>query len=230
MKGRIAYKSSLVLSAAVIVFTAVEHVHLYMTEYSDGLPNDLSLWPFVLFFIYELPKLLLLIGAGLVLLVSLCCVKFHLNKNKIGIILFVCAVTTFLGYWFVRPPGAVIYLQGLKKWVEREIDTNAIQKWLLTADAKYRDKGLMISYKRNEFPEELPDYLVGFDPEFIWFEDSELDGSRTIRFGWGGSVSIWGFVVGEPGMKMPERGKVDMYGGDVEFISIVKPGVYVFFR
>lgn len=229
MKTRIAYKSLFALSAAVIIFTAVEHVHTYVTEYFDGLRNDPSFLPIFLFAGYELLKLVLLIGAAVVLIVSVCYGKLHLNKDKIVAILFLCALITFLGYWYVRPPGAVIYLQGLKKWVERKVDTNAIQNWLLTADSKYWDQRLVCDIRKG-FPAELPDSLVGFDPKFIWFEHSEFDGSKTIKFSWGGGLAHWGFVVGEPGMKMPGRGKVDMSDSDIEFRRIVKGGVYVFFR
>jgi hypothetical protein len=209
------------------MFTAVEHVHTYATEYFDGLRNEPSFLPMFLFVGYQLLKLGLLICATVVLIVGISYGKLRLVSHKVGVALFVCAVVTFLGYWQVSPPGALIFLQGSKKWVEHEVDTIAIQNWLSTADGKYWDQHQTYDI-REGFPAQFPTCLVSFNPKFIWFQHSDLDGLKTIRFGWGGGLSSWGFVVGEPGLKIPEREKAQISNSYIEYRRIVKPGVYVF--
>ena len=81
----------------------------------------------------------------------------------------------------------------------------------------------------GNFPEEVPDFLVSFNPVHIWFRGSAPEGGPRIVFGWGGPLAHWGLVVGLPDMPMPEENPIHD-GSETEFRRPIKPGVYVFDR
>jgi hypothetical protein len=129
--------------------------------------------------------------------------------------------------------GAVTYLKGFERWVTRNVDTDAIQQWILVnecywPDPKRQDEGFYGLGKG--IPDDLPECFTGFRRQYIYFKYSELDHSRVVGFEWGGPMSHWGIIIGPPNMKMPELMEEWYDDYDVVFRRILKPGVYVYSR
>jgi len=129
--------------------------------------------------------------------------------------------------FLISTPLATPFLRGFEKWVLREVDTDAIQRWLATEGRDYAGK----QYESREgFPKELPDFLVRFRPRYITFRNSTSEGGLCVEFEWGGGFAHWGLTVGLPDMSTPEEGSIDLGGSETEFRRPIKPGVYVFER
>ena len=186
----------------------------------------------MLFFLLS-PIGLGIVGLSAVLLILTYRKRTWSHKARVA-----CAVPSVLvigilvGFLFtIFEPEVVTFLRGFERWADRNVNTGAIQEWLVAAPESYwgdpcEPDGRFYT-SRDELPKGLPQCFTEFEQQYIAFERSELDGSRTIRFTWGGGMFHWSLVVGDPNMKMPELTEEWYDDYDVEFRRILGPGVYV---
>lgn len=206
----------------------------YVLDYVGGQINYRLSLMFLFMSLSCLP-LLLVVMAAVFLIFALC--KRTWSKVTIIVcvvpsVLIIGMLVGFFGSAFFGEPGAVTFLRGFEKWAVRNVDTGAIQEWLVRAPESYWGDPCepygKFYWMGEELPKELPSCFTEFKPQHVIFERSELDGSRIVRFGWGGAMSHWGVVVGNPEMKMPSERKIETSEGLVHFQKPIKAGVYIF--
>lgn len=221
------------LHVPVIVFLNTALIlNCFMLSYIGGQINS----PYPLIFvimIYSQVGLLFLLAA-IVLVIIYC---FGKNKNvlKAFFVLMAILIGMAAGYLvpgFIEPPIAT-HLRGFDKWVLRNVNSEAIQEWIIDANESFWFSEVSENFDncyiaREGFPEELPDFLVGFKPCRICFEKSNLDGSKMVEYSWGGGMFHWNLIIGEPNMAMPEKEIEKIQEGLWQYRKIVKPGVYVY--
>jgi hypothetical protein len=205
----------------------------YVLPYMGGQVNHMLPLAFLIISLSYLG--LGVVGLAAVLLLLAFCKR---NWSRTARVVCVMPAALIIGMLvgFICPifePGAMTFLRGFERWTERNVDTIAIQRWMADANDNYWDSRHWYgkSYPAKEvIPEEFPDFLKDFNPQYLWLERSELDGTKIIRFEWGGALGHWGIVIGDPSMKMPELTEESYSKSVVEFRRILKPGVYVYGR
>lgn len=229
------YKLQLITAWSVVGVVMLDYALFYLSTYLAATANEppglACLFSLILWYIF----VFLLLISVVALCVMLIGREFGKKRLVIGIIslavaVIVCVVNSPL--LKVRPAGAEIFLRGFEKWVERNVDTDAIQEWIITAPEGYWADPCDIDWRfygaEEELPKGLPQCFAEFKRQYVIFQRSELDGSRIIRFEWGGAMGHWGMVVGNPEMKMPSERKVEISEGFVRFQKPVKAGVYIY--
>ena len=233
MKRETLYKVLVVVSWAVLGIILLDQLLFYADRYFAGRRNSPSaLWCVFLLFSRASGALLLLFAAGL--LVALAFKRdLGYKKTSFGIISFLLALFVFgasLVFWKIAPAGAQVFLKGFEKWVIKQVDVDSIQLWLQSADEKHWESGHCYGMSPivKAIPEEFPNFLKDFNPQYLRFEQSKLDGKKIIRFEWGGPLGHWGIVIGDPNMKMPEPGVEKISDSYWEYRRIIGPGVYIY--
>ncbi len=233
MKRETLYKLLVVASWAVLGLILLDQLFSYADFYFAGRRNSPSaLWCVFFLFSRAGAVLLLLFAAGL--LVALAFKRdLGYKKTSFGIISFLLALFVFgasFGFWKIAPAGAQVFLKGFEKWVIKQVDVDSIQLWLQSADEAHWESGYWYGMPPAEkpIPGELPNFLEDFNPQYLWFEHSKIDGKKIIRFEWGGPPSHWGIVIGDPNMKMPEPGVEKISESYWEYRRIIGPGVYIY--
>jgi len=217
---KLPYKVDISILTAICLITAVEFAAAGFLSYRGGLQNSPSFGSILPFLLCELSKIV-------VVLLAIIRGFSHLKPDRMRcrcITTALLSIILFVGSWILRPPGAVFFLQGSEKWVRQNVDVDAIQAWLLSGEA---DKHLGQRYKLGRLPNDLPDFVTDFDPEFIIFHGQESEKGKCIEFTWGG-LSDWGFVVGPPTMKTRQKGVIKHSKSLYEYRRPIKPGVFVF--
>ncbi|MHC4396501.1 MAG: hypothetical protein ACYS1A_12680 [Planctomycetota bacterium] len=236
MKRDSYYKIQLITAWSAVGVVMMDYILIYLSEYLAGLSNKppafaclftLILWP---------SQILLLLISVISLIVLTVGRRLRKKQFVIGVLSFSIALIACVVNFplmKIRPAGAQIFLKGFEKWVDTQVDMKSIQLWIQVADEGLWESRHCYgpSYPTEErIPEEFPDFLKDFEPQYLWLERSELDGSRRTRFEWGGPMFHWSLVIGDPNMKMPEQ-EVEWFSDyDVEFRRILQPGVYIFSR
>ena len=220
---RIPYKLEILILIAIPVITIIEWLHMDILSYRGGLNGSPS-WGFIFMFIYEPLKIAVVILAVL----RLVYVRY-IKKLKDCFDAVILSILIFVGSWLIPfyclPPGAVFFLKGYEKWIDKNVDVKAIQNLLLSGEInKYVDE----SYRYN-FPNDLPDFMTDFEPKFIRFHGEKSEKGKSIEFGWGGGLGYWGIVIGAPTAKTKQKGRIEEPGSSyVEYRRPIIPGVYIF--
>jgi hypothetical protein len=228
-----------IIAWAVVAFlVGMLFTNHYVLSYVGGQINCPSLWMFWFIPQLFLPLWLVAVAAGVLIFAFF---KQILGKATIIVCVMpsVLIIGMFVGglvseYLYFGEPGAMTFLRGFEKWAERNVDTGAIQEWIVRAPESYWGDPCEPNGKfyraEEELPKELPKCFTEFKRQYVIFERSELDGSRIVRFGWGGGMFHWNLVVGDPNMKIPELTEEWYSDYEVEFRRMLKPGVYVYTR
>jgi hypothetical protein len=178
----------------------------------------------MIFFLYEPVKITFVLLAIVLIFLKTKPVKVFVTNIVtvlLSILIFVICLILPLKF---NPPGAVYFLKGYETWVNKNVDINDIQEWFISGQA---DKYLNQTYT-YKFPEDLPDFMTNFEPKYIIFNDHKTERGKCIEFGWGGSLSYWGIVVGPPTMESQQEGRIEHHSSYVEFRRSIKPGVYIY--
>ena len=227
-------RTTQIIAWAVVAFLiGMMLTNMYVLSYVGGQINCPSLWMFWFISQRFLPLWLVVVATGVLIFASF---KQILGKATIigCVIPSALIIGMFVGGFYSLyfcAPGAMTFLRGFEKWAERNVDTGAIQEWIVRAPESYWGDPCELngkSYRAEEMqPKELPQCFTGFKWKYVIFQWSELDGSKMVRFGWGGGMFHWDLVVGDPNMKMPELTEEWYFNSEVEFRRMLKPGVYV---
>lgn len=157
------------------------------------------------------------------------------KKEWLKLSLTILPLLVLLGYFLPNSfsnkssAGAWDFLRGYEKWVEKNVDTSAIQEWLISLPPKYSGQ---YYFEATDFPEELPDAITKFNPYHMSLSEFK-DGQRQIEFEWGGAGAFghFGIVIGLPGMETPKEGEVIKRSeSEWEFRRPVQSGIYIFYR
>lgn len=124
-------------------------------------------------------------------------------------------------------PGAWHFLRGYEKWVEKNVDIPAIQKWLISLPSEYSGQDY---FEASDFPEELPDVITKLDPYHMYLSKFK-DGQRSVEFEWGSALGHFGIVIGLQGMETPEEEELIKHSdSEWEYKRPIQSGVYIFDR
>jgi len=203
------------------------HFWLLHVEYVGGLNNSAgdSVWAAFSFYA---------ILAHVCIILAICAiVQLFLSPRtyrhvllRFGFLIAIPAI--FAGSFIVAVPrGSNAFERGYEQWILKEVDIDAVQRWLATEGPKYAGKGY---YTHGNFPEDWPAFLTEFKPPYISFPDSASRGGPYVEFEWGGPLLHWGFIIGLPTMPMPEKGAINLTPTLFEYRCPIKPGVYIFER
>ena len=224
------YPLEFILIATTFIITAVQKTCFSNLSYKGGLINNHFYVIEGLF--WSLLLLGLLIAVLSIALISLITVIIKarkikmVNRSKILLLLlpFLISIFFFI-HTSLQRPGAIDFLQGYDKWVQKEVDIPTIQKWLASLDMTYSGR----RYFKNPLPQNLPEAITKLKPQYMYF--SEFDaGKRSVEFEWGGPLGHWGIKIGLPGMETPEDGHIEITEGLWEFRHPIQSGVYIFDR
>lgn len=221
---RIPYKFDILILTLLLVISIIEKLHIGILSYRHGLKNLFSISPMFLIFIYEPLKVSVVILA----IFRFVYVK-HVKKLNKYFYTAILSIILFIGSWLIPflcfSPGAVTFLQGYEKWVEKNVDIKAIQTWLLSGDA---DKYVSSQYGDN-LPDDFPDFMTNFEPRFITFNTEYSKRGKSIQIETGLGLNIWGIVIGLPTTKTKQQGRIEEPGSSyVEYRRPIIPGVYIF--
>lgn len=207
-------------------------VHLDMISYKAGLINGQVFMQFfsLLFFVsfYELSKVAIVLFAVIRFF-------FHLKpgqRKKRYAVTALISVLIFIGSWVffftLHQPGTVHYLRGYEKWVTNNVDVNTIQTWILSPEADKYLKNKPNAYFNDDFPEDLPDFITKYNPEYIAFYKDNSENGRCIKITWRNGISEYkGIVVGSPAKKTKQEELIKHSNSNFEYRRLIKPGVYV---
>jgi hypothetical protein len=225
------YKFEIILISLVISIILIYELGNIVINYIAGLNGN----PFHALVL--VPFFLLLFGLFIILLViafihfiwlaikAFKAKKLDWLKALLSLVPFLFVVFYFFDWHFTKS-GAVYFLQGYEKWVQKEVDIASIQKWLLSLDKVYSDKRY---FEAKDFPEELPKAVTKLKPYHMYFGKFDSK-NRNVEFEWGSALGHWGIKIGLPSMEMPKENYIKLDGNDVEFRRPIQPGVYIFER
>jgi hypothetical protein len=228
LKKEIIHNPAIKILLIILAIALVTPVLVKTIFYWDGLKNQHSWLPILVWSGCVFLQVILLLSLFTERTINSCSKPRSLKKAGINALLVIVALVITIGSILssaLLPAGAEIFLHGFDKWIKKNVDTVSIQNWLETAGEQYFNKSYSI---KEGFPQELPEFIVRLHQSYISFNESELDGSKVIMLSWGGGMSHWGVVVGNPEMKMPSEGKIEIHEGFVRFQKPVKAGVYIF--
>jgi len=217
-----AYKLEAVLLGLFAVLAIGGPLCIRYVDFLDGTKNSTgdSFLVFVgVFFLLALTSLVFIASA---------IVRFFrpprtLRHILLRIAFLIAPPALLVGGLLATTPTAPAFLRGFERWVLREVDTDAVQQWLVTEGPKYVGK---VVRSRDE----LPDSLTRFKTANIRFRDVPSGGGPCVELQWGGPPRHWGLVVGPPDMPMAGKDPPDLGSSEVEVRRPIKPGVYVFER
>jgi hypothetical protein len=122
----------------------------------------------------------------------------------LGLVLLI-GIDYFMGSKF---PVAVPFTFGFKRYVAMRADLPEIRTWLDKQKERCSEVSLVDLTKHGEFawPADInwPDSLLKFDPHYIYFLTDDK-GYPMVDIIYGGGMSHWGFVVGEPNLVVPQK-------------------------
>ena len=151
--------------------------------------------------------------------------KLDRVKMLLLVMPFLIFMTLFIDLF--NQAGAVYFLRGYEKWVQKEIDIAAIQEWLVSLDPVYSGEHY---FEAEDFPEDLPEAIKKLNPYHMYF--SEFEGQeRSVEFEWGCALSHFGIRIGLEGMETPgEERKLIDESQEYEYTRPIQSGVYIFDR
>ena len=229
---KINYKLDIIIIAAILALSIAGIVHLDMIFYKTGLVNGQVFMVLfsTLFFVsfYELSKVAIVLFAVIR-------ISFHLKsgeREKRYVVTALMSFLIFIGSWVffftLHQPGAVHYLRGYEKWVTNNVDVDTIQTWILSPEADKYLKNKPNAYFNGDFPEDLPDFITKYSPEYIAFYEDNSGNERYVKITWRCGISEYkGIVIGSPAMKTKQEELIKHSNTDFEYRRSVKPGVYV---
>jgi hypothetical protein len=226
----------IVILVIVAFLVGIFLTNCHLLDYIGGQINN----PLSLMFLFILMSCFPLCLVGMVIGILIITLFRRTWSKTLIIICVICSmliIGMLVGFFcspFFGGPGAMTFLRGFEKWANRNVDTDAVQDWIVKAPESYWGDPCEPDWKfyqaEEELPKGLPQCFTKFKRQYVIFQRSELDGSRIVRFEWGGGMFHWSLVVGNPDMKMPKLMEERYSDYDVEFRRILKPGVYVYTR
>jgi hypothetical protein len=157
-------------------------------------------------------------------------IKIYKVKKIEWLRVFSCLVPFFVGVvLYVSPKpgaGAIYFLQGYEKWVQKEVDIASIQKWLMSVDAVYSDRQFF-----EDFPQGLPATITRLKPHHMYFGKFDAE-NRSVEFEWENALGCWGIRIGLPHMETPKKEYIKESESTWEwgYRHPIQPGVYIFER
>jgi hypothetical protein len=112
------------------------------------------------------------------------------------------------------------FLRGFKHWVSRNVDIEAIQRWLPTEGVKFPG-----GVYGPQLPTQLPEYFVSFKPRHITL-DAISPKEPFVWFSWGG-LAGWRLAIGPPTAQTPEAVGIERSSAHVRSVRCIRPGVYI---
>lgn len=217
----------------VVFFVGAVLANGYLLGYVGGQINQPLPLMFLLIAVSCLGLPLFVVAIGL-LIFGLCRRNRGDAVNTICILpaaLMVGMVAGYISPAFVESP-TVTFLRGFEGWVNRNVDTDAVQKWIATNESYWPtsddENGKFYDTRREELPDELPGCFRKFKIQSVYFKRSELGSSRIVEFRWGGGMWHWGVVIGDPNMVMPESGWEEISDGFWKYRRVIKAHVYIY--
>jgi len=222
MSGGIHHKTGILFPTTILVISIIELAGSYVLSYNQGLKNSFLPVAAIPCCVFEPLKLFILIVviARLAYPKQDIICKQYLVSALLSILIFVFSWALPMTVWH---PGSG-FLKGYEKWVERNVDVDGIQTWLLSEETeKYLGQRFSIGSL-----DPLPQLVTHFEPKHIAFYGDDYEKGRCVVFEWGGALAHWGFVVGLPAMKAKQKGRFHKGSSEVESRHPIKPGVYVY--
>lgn len=216
-------KTGIILPTMMLVLSIIELASSYILSYNQGLTNFFLPVAAVPCCLVEPLKIAILIYT----LARLVCPKHDLRPRQYLFAMLLC-ILIFAGSWVLGSTSlspVAGFLKGCEEWIDRNVDVDAIQTWLMSDEA---DAHMGQHHLSGNLRDNLPHFVTDFDPKYIVFYGRESDEERSLKFEWGGALNHWGFVVGLPTMKASQKGRFRRGGSVVEYRRPIKPGVYVY--
>ncbi len=222
------YKFEIILLFFIVVITLIHKLFIVRMDYIAGLYGN----PFYTLMI--LPLILILLGLFLLLLIIALVnlIRIFVQAVKLKKVnwlkVLLCLVPFLICFilFISRKPGAVYFLKGYEKWVQKEVDIASIQKWLKSLPPYYSET---YYFEAKDFPEELPEAITKLKPYHMYFGKFEKE-NRSVEFEWGSALGHWGIKIGLPGMETPNEEYVKLKDSSPEFRRPIQSGVYIFER
>jgi len=124
-------------------------------------------------------------------------------------------------------PVSVPFTCGFKLYVAKRADLPEIRIWLDKQKEKCSEayKIDFFKYDKVAWPANIdwPDSLLKFNPHYIYFLTDDR-GCPMLDIVYGGGMSHWGFVVGEPNLSVPQKRHENAF-----IVSPLAKGYYVWF-
>jgi hypothetical protein len=224
---------SIVYTILIIVLTVLAiggSILIRRFEYVAGTRND---GYYSLTHAFGLSMILFFIIVSIAICTSiLALISLLLRHSNIGQILFKLALLVLgpvivCSAFFYITPLSPVFLKGFEQWVLQETDIDATQTWLVNEGAKYAGQ---VYSSKEDFPEDLPEFLVNLNPRYISFKNSASRNGPSIIITWLLFMDDYGLIIGPPEMETPKKGRIKLDRSTYEFRRPVKPGAYVFIR
>jgi hypothetical protein len=201
-------------------------------EYMAGARNDAAyslylFFPVSMLFLIITPMALCCSIIALIRLISLVLIHSNIRQILFMLALLLLGPVIVCSAFFYITPLSPVFLKGFEQWVLHETDIDAIQTWLANEGAKY--EGQVYSSK-EDFPEDLPKFLVDLNPKYISFKNSASRNGPSITINWILFMDDYGLIIGPPDMETPQKGRIKLDRSTYEFRRPVKQGAYVFIR
>lgn len=212
-----------------VVFTILSLVLLDTSSYIDGIRGGYS---FSIYAVMVIPVYLILMLLPLVQAIVGVCSSFWriraISRESImSVVVLGIVVAAPFAAFFVSLPRADMFLQGYKRWAQKHVDIDVIQDWIAKAPDCYWNEPETYNSREGK-PDGFPQCLKDCEFQYVFFEQSDIDGSKVVRLEWGGGMAHWGIVVGPSQMKMPDKREYEISESCVEIRKTVKPGAYVY--
>jgi hypothetical protein len=216
----------LVLVVVIVDLTFIKGIH-----YTAGLKgNPFYAMKGILVVLFLLGMLLV---TAVMVVVNLIRTAIHSHQKKkmewgrLAFSVFPVLLGLFLYFGAHKEAGAVNFLRGYEKWVQKEVDITAIQEWLVGLDTGYSEK---YYFDAEEFPEELPVFITKLEPQHMDFSKFDKD-TRCVEFEWGSALGHWGIRIGLAAMETPKGEEcIKIEESEWEYRRPIQPGVYIFDR
>jgi hypothetical protein len=223
-----ASKIQICVAAILVILAGVLPSMCRYIEYRHGLSGSVPGTSLLVILIYIL--LFCLLGT-----LSFVVGIFHIyrdprpfSKSFVAVILvLIPIIIAYISLKFFPTGNAEDFLNGFSKWVVANVDLDELEKWRPNVPEQYWE-----THYRYDFPKAIPSFAVIFKPKFISFSEYISDPDvKSIKFGWGGGMSEWGFVITEPSEETSKPGEINIikiHESLIEIRRTVRPGVYVY--
>ncbi|MBC8379632.1 MAG: hypothetical protein H8E62_10700 [Planctomycetes bacterium] len=223
-----------IASAILTVFLVTIYLLFFSNlNYKAGLVgNPFYVYEILSWFLFLLLILLIVLIIALVNTISVAVKAYKTKHIEWAKLLLAITPLLMLTVFFIPgtssvEPGAVYFLRGYEKWIEKEVDIEGIRQWLISLPSEYSGKSY---YNITDYPKELPEVITKLEPQYMILSEFK-DEERCVEFEWGGAFGHWGIRIGLPGMYTPKEEEcIKIHESEWEYRRPIEPGVYIFDR
>ena len=221
---KIPYKIDIFIFTTILSLSLIEWIHIHTSFYRAGLHNTFTIGPFYACY-YEPVKIVFVI-------LALIRIAYYFQPDKKfgkNVLILFFSISICIASWilpfFISSPGAVHFLKGFEQWIHKNVDINAIQKWIISEEA---EKFIGERYSKEDFPDDLPNFIKNVNPEYVTIHNDGSEKGKCIEFVWTTLGGSWGIVVSPPTMKTKQGGLIKHSKSYYEYRRPIQPGVYIF--